>query len=648
MCGIAGFVRAGGTRGSDEALLRAMCDAITHRGPDDEGRALIGQAALGMRRLSIIDVAGGHQPIHNETGDVSVVFNGEIYNYRDVMAGLVKRGHRFATRSDTETLVHLYEDDGDRMVDSLRGMFGFAIWDARRERLLIARDRLGIKPLYYWERPDGVAFASELRSFLVDPDFRAELSEEAIALYLSFGYIPDPHCIFAGVRKLPPGHILTWTRDQGVRVQRYWSAARPEVSMSEADAVEQLKRVLDSAVRSHLESEVPLGAFLSGGIDSSTVVALMARAMDRRVQTFSIGFEEPEYNEAPHAARVAQALNTDHTELIVRPDADLLVEDVIRGFDEPFADSSALPTLLVSHLAREQVTVALSGDGGDELFGGYTRYQQTLAMEPRLPAVLRRLTRGLALMRPPGATGRAWMLNKAQSWRGRYAGTVALPLAAGEGGVALDRVAARIPGFDHLLDSWFDQFGSRDFATQLMMVDLETYLPGDILTKVDRMSMAVSLEARVPILDHEVVEFAMSLPSALKMRSGGGKWILRQAIRGLVPDSVLEKPKQGFAVPLDHWFRGPLQHRLRALSGQNARIHQWIDSAAVSRMVSEHMAGRRDHQGTLWRLVVLEGWLSALAAGDLAGPQHVHDLLRRTITKRPNDSRSGARLTPAP
>ena len=633
MCGIAGFVRANGTRGSDDALLRAMCDAITHRGPDDDGRELRGQAALGMRRLSIIDVAGGHQPIHNETGDVSVVFNGEIYNYRDVMAGLVKRGHRFATRSDTETLVHLYEEDGDRMVHSLRGMFGFAIWDARRERLLVARDRLGIKPIYYWERPDGVAFASELRSFLVDPEFRAELSEEAIAFYLSLGYVPDPHCIFAGVRKLPPGHILTWTGTHGVSVERYWSPARPEVSITLADAVEELRRILDSAVRSHLESEVPLGAFLSGGIDSSTVVALMARSMDRNVRTFSIGFEEPEYNEAPHAARVAQSLNTDHTELIVRPDADLLVEDVIRGFDEPFGDMSALPTLLVSHLAREHVTVALSGDGGDELFGGYTRYHETMAMGPGLPSVLRRLTRGLALMRPPGATGRAWMLNKAHGWRGRYASTVAIPLARREGGVALDSVAARIPALDHLLDPWFERFGSRDFATQLMMVDLETYLPGDILTKVDRMSMAVSLEARVPFLDHDVVEFAMSLPSALKMRNGDGKWILRQALRGLVPDSVLDKPKQGFGVPLVHWFRGPLQHRVRAISGKDARIHQWVDAGAVSRMVSEHMTGRRDHQWILWRLIVLEGWLTALDAGHLAGPQQVHELLRRTISR---------------
>jgi asparagine synthase (glutamine-hydrolysing) len=633
MCGIVGFVRAGGTRNSDDALLGAMCDAITHRGPDEEGRELRGQAALGMRRLSIIDVAGGHQPIHNETGDVSVVFNGEIYNYRNVMAALVKRGHRFSTRSDTETLVHLYEDAGDRMVDSLHGMFAFAIWDARRERLLLARDRLGIKPLYYWQRPDGVAFASELRSFLVDPDFRAELSEEAIALFLSLGYVPDPQCVFAGVRKLPPGHILTWTGEHGVAVQRYWSAARPEVRISEADAIEELKRVLECAVESHLEAEVPLGAFLSGGIDSSTVVALMTRAMDRRVRTFSIGFEEPEFNEAPQAARVAQALNTDHTQLIVRPDADRLVEDVIRGFDEPFADSSALPTLLVSHLAREQVTVALSGDGGDELFGGYTRYHETLAMEPPLPAVLRRVTRGLALMRPPGARGRAWMLKRAQNWRGRYATTVALPLGAREGGVALDRVASRIPGLDHLLDPWFDRFGSRDFATQMMMVDLETYLPGDILTKVDRMSMAVSLEARVPILDHQVVEFATALPTALKIRNGDAKWILRRAIRGLVPDSVLEKPKQGFAVPLIHWFRGPLQHRVRAISRKDARILQWVDADVVSRLVSEHMTGRRDHQWTLWRLIVLEGWLTALDDGHLARPQHVHQLLRRTITR---------------
>ena len=623
MCGIAGFVRAGGTRAGDDVLLRAMCDAIAHRGPDDDGRQLIGEAALGMRRLSIIDVAGGHQPIANETGDVTVVFNGEIYNYTALRERLLKAGHQLSTRSDTETLVHLYEDDGDRLVDSLRGMYGFAIWDTKRQRLLLGRDRLGIKPLYYWERPDGLSFASELRSLLADPAFTPRLSEEAIALYLAFGYVPDPHCVFAGVRKLPPGHVLSWNRETGVSIRRYWSPLRDEVKVDATEAARELRRLLDDAVRCHLQSEVPLGAFLSGGIDSSTVVALMARAMDRRVQTFSIGFEEPEYNEAPHAARVAAALGTDHTELIVRPDADQLVEDVIQGFDEPFADSSALPTLLVSHLARERVTVALSGDGGDELFGGYTRYAEVSRMSAPAPLAARRLLRGLALMRPPGARGRAWMLARGRGLRGRYAGTVASPLSVLEGGLASDTIARHRPSMEHVLDPWFDRFGSRDFATQMMLVDLETYLPGDILTKVDRMSMAVSLEARVPILDHHVVEFAMGLPSRLKLNGDSGKAVLREAITGLVPDSVLEKPKQGFAVPLAEWFRGPIEHRVRALTASDSTLHEWLDMDAVRRVVAEHRAGRRDHGGAIWRLVVLDHWVRALRAGHLARPQRL-------------------------
>lgn len=628
MCGIAGFVRAGGCRPGDERVLAAMCDAILHRGPDEEGRLVAGPAALGMRRLSIIDVAGGHQPISNEAGDVSVVFNGEIYNHHEIRAVLLKNGHRLRTRSDTETLVHLYEDHGERMVDSLRGMFAFAIWDARRRRLFVARDRLGIKPLYYWQRPDGVAFGSELRSFLTDPEFRPRISARAIAQYLAFGYVPDPDCIFDGVRKLPPGHWLSWTEGEAPAVQRYWSPCRPEVTITDREAVGELRRLLDDAVRSHLESEVPLGAFLSGGIDSSTVVALMARAMDRRVQTFSIGFEEPEYNEAPHAARVAAAIGTDHTELIVRPDADQLVEDVIRGFDEPFADSSALPTLLVSHLARERVSVALSGDGGDELFGGYTRYAEVAGMVPPAPRLIRRALRAAALMRPPGATGRGWMLNRARDRRGRYANTVTTPLSVREGGVSREEVARWNPDAGAVLDPWFDRVGARDFTTQMMLVDLETYLPGDILTKVDRMSMAVSLEARVPILDHRVVEFAVGLPSRLKLRDRTGKWILRQAIEGVVPPSVLDKPKQGFAVPLDHWFRGPLLHRIEALRDSSASLYEWVDPDAVRRMAAEHLDRRRDHQGTIWRLVVLDGWLRALQRGHLAGPQRVHELLR--------------------
>ena len=365
MCGIAGCV--GWPAGPQQiaADLRLMCDAMMHRGPDDAGYYLAPGVGLGMRRLSIIDVAGGHQPIGNEDGSVQVVFNGEIYNYRELRAQLAG-SHRFTTNSDTETIVHLYEDLGERVVDRLRGMYAFAIWGERSRSLLVARDRLGVKPLYYWETSEGLAFASELKALLHLPACPRDIDVEALADYLSLGYVPEPKSIVRGIRKLEPGHLLTWSRDAGVAVRRYWSPFRPEdPTIDERQAVEEIRRLLSEAVRYRLIAEVPLGAFLSGGIDSSAVVAEMARQMDRPVQTFSIGFREPEFNEAPHAAAVASALGTDHAELIVNPDVEALFEQVIAAFDEPFADSSAVPTLLVSQLARTAVTVALSGDGGD-------------------------------------------------------------------------------------------------------------------------------------------------------------------------------------------------------------------------------------------------------------------------------------------
>ena len=621
MCGIAGF--AGWTRSAEasESSLRAMCRAITHRGPDDEGHYVAPGVALGMRRLSIIDVAGGRQPIGNEDGSVQIVFNGEIYNHRELDRELIARGHRFATHCDTETLVHLYEDLGPEMVQPLRGMFGFAIWDTRRRRLLVARDRLGIKPLYYWETPTGLAFASELRSLLALPEFPRELDPAALAQYFALGYVADPRCIFQGVKKLPPGHRLTWSAETGVRVERYWSPVVAEdTSLTERDAVARLRELLDDAVRSHLESEVPLGAFLSGGIDSSTVVALMSRHLAQPVRTFSIGFEEPEFNEAPHAAEVARALGTNHTSLILRPDADALVETVITAYDEPFADSSALPTYLVSALAREQVTVALSGDGGDELFGGYTRFLEILGRRELRPAALRAALGAVARRLPAGTLGRNRLIDLSRTRRGRYAATVGWALPTNEGGVATPELARLGGSMDGLLDEWFDAAGSRDFATQMTLVDLATYLPGDILTKVDRASMAVSLEARVPLLDHPLVEFAVSLPSHLKMRDGTGKWILRKVAAELVPPAVLEKPKQGFGVPLGRWFRDELRHRVDSLAAPGSRIGAFVDADAVRRLTSEHLRGRRDHSARLWQLVVLETWLRALADGTLARP----------------------------
>jgi len=610
-----------------------MCDAIRHRGPDDSGYRVADGVAIGMRRLSVIDVAGGHQPIGNEDGSVHVVFNGEIYNFRDLQARLRAGGHALATRSDTETLVHLYEDLGARFIHELRGMFAFAIWDGRRRRLLIARDRLGIKPLYYWPTATGVAFASELRALLTLPDFPRTIDHDAVVEYIALGYVPEPRSIFTGVHKLPPGHLLEWSAEEGLRVERYWSPVRAEhTSIGEQEAIEETRRLLDEAVNMHLESDVPLGAFLSGGIDSSGVVAAMSRMTNQPVRTFSIGFREREFDESVYAAEVAAALGTRHTALVVRPDADMLFEEVARALDEPFADPSALPTFLVSHLARRDVTVALSGDGGDELFGGYTRYMEShRAME--LPAGARSLLRSVALTLPHIAFGRNRLLAMGRTSRGRYAGTVALPVRESEGGILRRAVADRSRPFDHVLDRWFDDTTSRDFMTQLTMVDIMSYLPGDILTKVDRMSMAHSLEARVPLLDHVMAEFALSLPSRLKLRDGVGKWVLRQAIADRVPSSVLDRPKQGFDVPIRDWFRGPLAYRLDALLDERSAIYEWAEPRAVRRIVGEHRMGRRDHARTIWRLLMLDRWCRSLASGELTHPvaigQDVNALMER-------------------
>ncbi|MGQ0539514.1 MAG: asparagine synthase (glutamine-hydrolyzing) [Gemmatimonadaceae bacterium] len=639
MCGIAGFAGIEGYAKDAPAIVRRMCDAIRHRGPDDEGYHVSGDTAIGMRRLSIIDVAGGHQPIANEDATVRVVFNGEIYNFRDLRERCRLAGHRLATASDTETIVHLYEDRGDRVVDELRGMFAFAIWDQRRQRLLLARDRLGIKPLYVWPHPSGgIAFASESRSFLTLADFRREIDPDAIAQYFTFGYIPHPAAVFRGVQKLAPGHLLTWTREHGIATTQYWSPVRAELPRVDADdAVIELRRLIDESVRIHLESDVPLGAFLSGGIDSSTVVASMRRQMDSRPRTFSIGFREAAFDESQYAAEVALALGTEHTALIVDPDADALVEDVVHALDEPFADSSALPTYLVSNLARRDVTVALSGDGGDEAFGGYTRYPETLNGAPLLPRALAGVTRAFARALPQFAPGRNWLLNVARSRRGRYASTLATPARPDEGGLLRRELAARHPSLDELLDDLFERSAARDFPTQLMLVDLMSYLPGDILTKVDRMSMAPSLEARVPLLDHVVVEFAVSLPASLKFRDGAGKWLLRRAIEGTVPASVLTRPKQGFGVPLGRWFRRELTHRLDALLSPGSAIYEYVDQASVRGIVREHRARRRDHSSNLWRLMVLDLWLHALANGTIQRPVSPRDLLTEYLARASRD-----------
>ncbi len=620
MCGIAGF--AGWQLGDEEARrsVHAMCDAIVHRGPDDSGYFVAPDVALGMRRLSIIDVAGGQQPIGNEDGSIQVVFNGEIYNHHELRRDLIGRGHRFRTQSDTETIVHLYEEMGENCVVKLRGMFAIALWDARTKRLVLARDRVGIKPLSYWLTPDGIAFCSELRSLVALSRFPRRLDERGIAAYLSLGYVPDPLAAFAGVAKLSPGHLLVWSAARGAATRAYWTPVAPETAVvDEVLVVERLRELLADAVGCHLESEVPLGAFLSGGLDSSTVVALMARTASIKPRTFSIGFDDVRVNEAPHARRVAEAIGTRHTDRIVAPDTDQWIEGVVGIFDEPFADSSALPTYAVSWLARRDVTVSLSGDGGDELFGGYTRYLDMLR-RPDLPAWGRPLFRMVGRALPHLAPGRGRLLDRARPPEAAYAGTVALPLAPVDGGMAAARLVPRDGEFGDLLADAFEAARARDFVSQMTLVDVATYLPGDILTKVDRASMAVSLEARVPLLDHPLVEFALALPAGLKIQDGVGKQVLRRAIRELVPSETLEHPKLGFAVPLGPWFRGPLRHRIDQLATADGGLYDFLDRKAVRRLAREHLIRRRDHSTALWRALVLQLWLAHLESGRLARP----------------------------
>ena len=618
MCGIAGFAGFELPRDAAQGRVKRMCDAIVHRGPDSDGYFVDQTVSMGMRRLSIIDIEGGRQPITNEDGTVIVVFNGEIYNHHELQKQLERDGHRFATRSDTEVLVHLYEEHGLEMVQRLHGMFAFSIWDISKKRLFIARDRSGMKPLSYLVRDEGVVYCSELRSLYAFDASALSVEPSAVMQFLAFGYVPDPNSIFLGVRKLPPAHYLTWSAGKGVVVSRYWRPPSPIVSdVTEEDIVLQIRHRLDSAVRSHLESEVSLGAFLSGGLDSSTVVALMCRHATGRVKTFSIGFTEPEYDESAVARQVAAELGTEHRELIVSPNVEAMFETIATMFDEPFADSSAIPTFLVAQLARQSVTVALSGDGGDELFGGYTRYSELLNRGELVGRAARNILMAAAMMLPHAFPGRNRLIDLGRLKEGRYAATVVQPLRVDEGGVASVRYATGRVRVAEQLSSHFASCPGDDFAAAMMRVDFETYLPGDILTKVDRTSMAVSLEARVPFLDTELIEFALAIPGPLRATKNESKRLFRRAIKGIVPDSVLTRPKRGFGIPLAAWFRGPLRHRIEALRKPSAAIESYVERTAVERLVREHLVGRRDHSVMLWRLIVLEYWLGSWRDGRL-------------------------------
>ncbi len=529
MCGIAGFVDSPIARplAPDDAasLVREMCDVIRHRGPDDEGFRVEPGVALGMRRLSIIDVAGGHQPIANEDGTIWIVFNGEVYNFRELRAELEAAGHRFSTSTDTEAIVHAYEQWGVDAIGRLRGMFGLAIWDSRTRTLLLARDRVGIKPLYYSVASGRLRFGSELKSLLCDPDLPVDIDVDALDHYLSFLYTPRDTSIFRDVCKLAPGHLLTWQEGR-LHVQPYW---RPEPAETfdgtERDAVGELERVLTDAVASHMVSDVPIGAFLSGGVDSSVVVALMARLSTGRVKTFSIGFDEPEFDELEHARRVAEHYGTDHHEFVVRPDGLKILDELIAHFDEPFADSSAIPTWYVSEIARRHVTVVLSGDGGDELFGGYDRYlphPRVVAFDRYAPQGLRRVAAIAGDRLPHGVRGKNFLRHVGRSERARYLDTIRFFSSDEKPALLSPDVRSALGAIDPeiRLARHFERYASLPWASQMMRFDLETYLPDDVLTKVDRMSMAHSIESRVPLLDNGVIDLANALPSSLKIKNG--------------------------------------------------------------------------------------------------------------------------------
>ena len=617
MCGIAGYA---GAKVPDRARLKAMCDVIAHRGPDEEGYHIGDGVALGMRRLSIIDLAGGQQPIFNEDGSVAVVYNGEIYNFPEIRAGLEARGHTFKTGTDTECLVHLYEEQGERCCESLRGMFAFALWDARRRRLVLGRDRAGKKPLFYRLTPDGIWFGSELKALLAAGGMPRSVELNALHHYLTYGYVPAPESILAGVHKLPPAHTLTW-HDGIVSERRYWSLSYgAKTHATEGEAVEALRELIREATRIRLISDRPLGAFLSGGVDSSLVVAAMAEASVEPVRTFSIGFEDARYDERRYARMVAERFGTRHEELVVSPHgsdvADLLPR-LVWHYDEPFADSSAIPSFALAELARREVVVALNGDGGDESFGGYDRYvaQKLAAHLPAGGPVSKLAQRGVEAL-PTGAHRSRTrkvkrFLNFAlNSPTTRYAEVMAVFTNRDKEALYSDEMRDAVAGDDayQVLGSAVAVSDALDPVDRALAADVATYLPGDLLVKMDIATMAHSLEARSPLLDHKVMEFAAALPASMKVRGRTGKWILKQAGRGWLPDAVLDRPKMGFGVPVAAWLRFELRDlAYDALTDHTARHRPYFDPGAVERLLDEHEAGA-DHSAKLWALLCFELW----------------------------------------
>jgi asparagine synthase (glutamine-hydrolysing) len=634
MCGIAGAAWFGPQQRLAESVLACMMQRLEHRGPDERGRyrwPSDGQpavsdagAALGFQRLAIIDVATGQQPVGNRDGSIQVVFNGEIFNYQELRESLRRQGYPFRGQSDSEVIPHLYQAIGSDCFSHFNGMFAIGLWDSTREALLLARDSMGKKPLYYHHRPGRLVFASELKSLLEAPGVQRRIDPEALDLFLALGYIPHPWTIYQGVRKLAPGQLARFDRS-GLQLSTFWQLPDHEqAAVGPDEAAEQLRALLTDSVRLRLQSEVPLGAFLSGGIDSSLVAAIAQQLLGQRgerLRTFAIGFSESSYDETAYARQVADHLGTEHTRFEVGPQQLGQLEEIVTHYDEPFGDSSALPTWALSKLTRTQVTVALSGDGGDELFAGYDRYRalrlsqrlagwlplrqllgsrwfQSLPTPERQRSTLRRLQRfGAALGEPASQRYLMWLQQfpwglRKSLYRLEFQDLLpANDLAAG------------------LLEQAWQVGSGRDWVSRASLSDLQLYLPGDLMTKVDIASMAHSLEVRQPLLDQRLIDWAAGLPVGLKMRSGRGKWLLWKAFADELPASVWNRPKMGFGVPLPAWFRGPLRQPFTDLVlAPEARIHQVLQPAAVRRLAERHWSGTADEGYRLWCLLVLEMW----------------------------------------
>ena len=622
MCGIAGIVRNDG-KPVDEQLLARMNDAIRHRGPDEDGFYLNGSVGLAMRRLAIIDLKSGQQPIHNQDRTSWIVFNGEIYNYLELREKLEKLGHTFYTNSDTEAIVHAYDEFGVDCPKHLRGMFVFAIWNTTRQELFIARDRMGKKPLLYAEVNGQLVFGSEFSALLIHPDVSRDINPEALDYYLAFMCIPAPLTAYRAIRKLEPAHWLRW-HNGNIELGCYWQPDfTRKIDIGEEEAGERTIEILRDAVKVRLMSEVPLGAFLSGGIDSSAVVALMSQESSERVKTFSIGFEEQDFSELHHARRVAEHVGAEHHEFIVRPDAVEVLPMLVDHYGEPYADSSAVPTYYVARETRKHVTVALNGDGGDESFAGYERYIAMGLTEKyrRVPSFVREsLIREAVNLIPTDATKKS-KIKSAQRllavvdrpkarrymhWVSTFNDELKEPLYT-------DSFRRQTQGANAtgLLETWFKRANGIGVVDTMLLTDQMTYLPNDLLVKVDIATMAVSLEARSPFLDHHVIEFAASLPQHLKLRRLTGKYLLKKVLRKLLPSENLTRRKMGFGVPIGHWFRGKMQPFLReVILSEKALGRGLFKPEAVKQLVDLHVRAERDYSHQLWTLLMLELWFN--------------------------------------